>query len=101
MDRLAIRAIHYATLGKAKSLLIKGHGRLYVLKSILGHKSIVMTQRYAHLSPEFKRTAVNRMDNIWKVGAKPSLAATEPQSTGFRSPSGHRLTPLAPVINGH
>ncbi len=30
MDRLAIRAIHYATLGKAKSLLIKGHGRLYV-----------------------------------------------------------------------
>lgn len=37
-------------------------GDLYVLKSILGHKSIVMTQRYAHLSPEFKGAAVNRMD---------------------------------------
>jgi Phage integrase family len=46
-------------------------GDLYVLKSILGHKSIVMTQRYAHLSPESKRAAVNRMDNIWKVGANP------------------------------
>jgi integrase len=44
-------------------------GDLYVLKTILGHKSIVMTQRYAHLSPEFKRAAVNRMDSIWKVGA--------------------------------
>src|SRR5450631_629618 len=30
MDRLAIRAIHYAALGKAKSLLIKSHGCLYV-----------------------------------------------------------------------
>jgi integrase len=50
-------------------------GDLYVLKSILGHKSIVMTQRYAHLSPEFKRTAVDRMDNIWKVGAKPPTGA--------------------------
>src|SRR5436309_1117343 len=30
MDRLAIRTIHNATLGKAKSLLIKSHGRLYV-----------------------------------------------------------------------
>src|ERR1700692_1298284 len=30
MDWLAIRAIHYATLGKAKSLLIKGHSCLYV-----------------------------------------------------------------------
>jgi integrase len=50
-------------------------GDLYVLKSILGHKSIVMTQRYAHLSPEFKRAAVNRMDNIWKVGAKPPTGA--------------------------
>src|SRR6266550_2941666 len=30
MDRLAIRAIHYAALGKAKSLLIKGDGRLDV-----------------------------------------------------------------------
>jgi hypothetical protein len=61
-------------------------GDIYALQHLLGHKSIVMTQRYAHLSPEFKRTAVNRMDNIWKVGAKPSIGTTEP----LRAVSGHR-----------
>jgi hypothetical protein len=40
-------------------------GDLYALKDILGHKSITMTQRYAHLSPEFKRSAMNRMNDIW------------------------------------
>jgi hypothetical protein len=40
-------------------------GDLYVLKDILGYKSITVTQRYAHLSPAYKRDAVNRMDIIW------------------------------------
>jgi hypothetical protein len=75
-------------------------GDLYVLKSILGHESIVMTQRYAHLSPEFKRAAVDRMDNVWKVGAIPPPPATEAHSSGFRSPSGHQAPPLAAVIDG-
>jgi hypothetical protein len=52
-----------------------------------------------HLSPEFKRTAVNRMDNIWKVGAKPSMGTTEASPNGFRSPSGQQQTPLPPVVN--
>ena len=30
-------------------------GELYSLRDILGHKSIAMTQRYAHLSPAYKR----------------------------------------------
>src|SRR5262249_18741574 len=37
-------------------------GDLYVLKEILGHKSITMTQRYAHLSPAYKRAIVDRMN---------------------------------------
>jgi integrase len=45
-------------------------GDLYVLKSILGHKSIVMTQRYAHLSPAYKKAMVERMEQIW---AKPDI----------------------------
>lgn len=48
-------------------------GDLYVLKSILGHKSIAMTQRYAHLSPAYKKAMVERMEQIW---AKPTSRAT-------------------------
>ena len=40
-------------------------GRVYVLKSILGHKSIAMTQRYAHLSPGYRKAMVERMEQIW------------------------------------
>lgn len=57
------------------SAWVMSGGDLYALQKLLGHKSIVMTQRYAHLSPEFKRAAVNRMDNIWRVGAKSSTGA--------------------------
>ena len=46
-------------------------GDLYVLKDILGHKSIAMTQRYAHLSPAFKQAMVERMEQMWR---KPALA---------------------------
>jgi hypothetical protein len=40
-------------------------GDLYVLKGILGHKSIAMTQRYAHLSPAYTKAMVDKMDQIW------------------------------------
>jgi hypothetical protein len=45
-------------------------GELYSLKDILGHKTIAMTQRYAHLSPAYKRAMVDRMEQIW---AKPVI----------------------------
>jgi len=43
-------------------------GDLYVLKEILGHKTVQMTQRYAHLSPEFMKGMVDRMERIWTAG---------------------------------
>jgi len=32
------------------------------VQDLLGHKSILMTMRYAHLSPDHKRGAVERLD---------------------------------------
>src|SRR5262245_5999652 len=34
---------------------------LYTVKEILGHKTLTMTQRYSHLSPEHQRRALERL----------------------------------------
>lgn len=47
---------------------------LHTIKELLGHKDIKMTQRYAHLSPDHKRSAVNtlcnKVDTIWTPSKK-------------------------------
>jgi hypothetical protein len=56
-------------------------GDLYILQEILGHKSITMTQRYAHLSPAYKIKVIDRMNTLWlrtTMPASPSEALPEP-----------------------
>ena len=43
---------------------------LMTVKELLGHKDIKMTMRYSHLSPDHKRIAVKRMENIIKAKSK-------------------------------
>jgi integrase len=38
---------------------------LYTIKELMGHKSIAMTERYSHLIPDHKKSAVNRMAKIF------------------------------------
>ena len=45
----------------AASRMVMGGVDLYTVKEILGHKTLVMTQRYAHLSPAHQRNAVERL----------------------------------------
>ncbi len=47
---------------------------------LLGHKSLSMTMRYAHLSPAHKAEAVKSLDkNLTKVGLNPSEAQEIPK----------------------
>jgi integrase len=45
----------------AASRLVMAGVDLYTVKEILGHKTITMTQRYAHLSPGHQRQALERL----------------------------------------
>ena len=45
------------------SALVQKGVELYQVQRLLGHRSNAMTQRYAHLSPEHLRDAVNKLDS--------------------------------------
>src|SRR3989442_5077112 len=82
------------------SQFVMSGGDLYILKEILGHKSITMTQRYAHLSPTYKIKAIDRMNTLW-AGATPQARTSKilPESSSVTSASQplHRATP--PALN--
>jgi integrase len=44
---------------------------LQEVKDLLGHSSLAMTLRYAHLAPEHLRTAVSRLDGILSEAPAP------------------------------
>jgi len=44
------------------SMLVMAGADLYVVKELLGHSTIAVTERYAHLAPEHKQAAVNLLD---------------------------------------
>jgi integrase len=52
---------------------------LYEIKELLGHKSIEMTERYAHLLPDVKRKAVNRLAETFEKHIEKSESEKETQ----------------------
>jgi len=55
----------------ASQLLLHG-GALKYVQELLGHKSMTMTLRYAHLTQEHKKKAVNLLNNL--TGNKNSMS---------------------------
>lgn len=75
-------------------------GELHALKDILGHKTIAMTRRYAHLSSAYKRAMLDRMEQIW---AKPANQPVQrPLTTSSRNlPSGTTALQRPPLPPAH
>lgn len=69
----------------ASHFVMRG-GTIKELQEILGHKTVTMTMRYAHLSEEHKKKAINRLNGLTASGngnchktvtsPKPSVTAT-------------------------
>jgi len=75
--RAGLTDLHFHDLRHTfASQFVMSGGDLYILKEILGHKSITMTQRYAHLSPTYKIKAIDRMNTLW-AGATPQTNPSE------------------------
>ena len=83
LGRAGITDLHFHDLRHtfASQWMMAG-GELYALQNILGHKSAAMTQRYAHLSPAYKRAMVERMEQIWAKPASPpaEMPTTVPEN---------------------
>ncbi len=43
------------------SKLVMAGVDLYVIKELMGHSTIQMTERYAHLAPQYKANAVEKL----------------------------------------
>ena len=46
---------------------------ILTIKELLGHKTLAMTQRYAHLIPDHKRNAALRLENLFNEKAEKQL----------------------------
>jgi hypothetical protein len=75
----------------AASRLVMSGVDLYTVKEILGDKTLVMTQRYSHLSPAHQRQAVERLVRRRKGNAKATDPVTARAAAG--ATGGDDVTP--------
>lgn len=84
--RLGIPDASFHTLRHtAASWLVMEGVDLYAVGRILGHKTPRMTQRYAHLSPDYMAGAVGKLDGIMG-GMMPEVKPGTPHLVTTESP---------------
>jgi integrase len=64
----------------ASHLVMRG-ASLKAVQELLGHESIEMTLRYAHLTPDVKREGVRLLDRTEKLGDMRETAAAQMENT--------------------
>jgi integrase len=78
-ESLSIMDASFHTLRHtAASWLVMQCVDLYAVGQILGHKTARMTQRYAHLSPDYMAGAVGKLDGI-TGGMLPAKSTAAPE----------------------
>lgn len=60
----------------ASHFVING-GNILTLQKILGHQSLAMTMRYAHLAPDHLQDAIKLGPSSWKSALPPELQASK------------------------
>jgi len=69
----------------AASWLVMQGVDLYAVGQLLGHRTPRMTQRYAHLSPQYMAGAVGKLDSVF-AAAMPKNGSDEPRIVTIASP---------------
>lgn len=85
LEKSAILNFHFHDLRHTfASHLVMSGVDLNTIRELMGHKSLEMTLRYSHLSPDHKQRAVavlgQRMDTIWTPGVIIQKTAEKPIS---------------------
>jgi hypothetical protein len=80
----------------AASLLASGGCDIITLKNVLGHKSIEMTQRYAHFMPDQHEKTRRIMGNIWE-----SVGSTKNDTPVLVEGSGSGQNAYQQMVLGH
>jgi integrase len=70
----------------AASWLVQAGADLYAVGQILGHKTPRMTQRYAHLSPDYMAASIGKLDGVMMSEVLPANLPGEPQLVTIASP---------------
>jgi len=96
VEKAGIKDFHFHDLRHTfASHLIMSGADIMTVKELLGHKTLLMTLRYSHLSPNFKKSAVEllgqKLDTFWTLSGN-AVGTTE-------SASKHKLPYNWAVLN--
>lgn len=100
-ERLGIHDASFHTLRHtAASWMVMEGASLYAVGQMLGHKTPRMTQRYAHLSPDYMAASMGRLDGVMMREVLPADVPGEPQLVTTESPAnGSNLALASNLLN--